>query len=62
MPKKKIKIDLTNFYGDTKSISFEDINKAKAFVKLYPTKIERSQRIKIKCDALAIDGWVSGTL
>jgi purine nucleoside permease len=62
MPKKKIKIDLTNFYGETKSISFHDIENAKAFVKVYPTKIAKNQRIKIKCDALAIDGWVSGTL
>ena len=62
MPKKKIKLDLTNFYGDTKSLTFDSLENAKAFVKLYPTKIERSQRVKIKCDALAIDGWVSGTL
>lgn len=62
MPKKKIKVDLTNFYGDTRSFTFDDIGKAKEFVKLYPTKISKHQRIKLKSDALGIDGWVSGEL
>lgn len=62
MPKRKIKIDITNFFGDTKSVSFDSVENAKAFVKLYPTRISKHQRVKLKSDALGIDGWVSGEL
>ena len=60
--KRKIKIDLTNFFGDSKTITFDDVAKAKAFVAEYPTRISKHQKIKLKCDALGIDGWVSGEL
>lgn len=60
--KKKIKIDLTNFFGDSKTITFDNVQNAKAFVELYPTKLSKNQKMKIKCDALGIDGWVSGEL
>lgn len=59
---RKIKIDLTNFFGDSKTITFDDIENAKKFVQLYPTRISKHQKVKLKCDALGIDGWVSGEL
>jgi len=62
MPKNKIKIDITNFFGDSRSVTFDSLENAKAFVNVYPTKLSKNQKVKIKCDALAIDGWVSGTL
>ena len=60
--KKKIKIDITNFFGDSRSVTFDDIATAKKFVELYPQQLTKHQKVKLKCDALAIDGWVSGTL
>ena len=59
---RKIKIDLTNFFGDSKTITFDNIENAKQFVALYPTRISKHQKVKIKCDALALDGWISGEL
>ena len=60
--KKKIKIDITNFFGDSKTLTFDTLQNAKTFVELYPTKLAKNQKVKLKCDALAIDGWVSGEL
>ena len=57
---KGIKIEITNFHGDSRSVYVENTLQAKAFVKLYPEKLFKTQRVKIKCDALGVEAWVSG--
>lgn len=57
---KGIKIEITNFYGDSRSVYVENTLQAKDFLKVYPTRLAKTQRVKVKCDAIGVETWVSG--
>lgn len=55
-----MKIELTSFSGDRKTVTVKDAQAARLFIAEFPKRLSADTRIKIQCDALNVEGWVQG--
>lgn len=55
-----MKLTITSMSGATKSLQFGDKNSVYQFIDAYKNKLDKSQRVKITCDLLGIDGYLQG--
>lgn len=57
-----MKIRLTSMLGDTKDLEINAHNKNDVlkFIELYKNHLTKSQRVKITCDVVGIDGYLQG--
>ena len=56
-----MKVTITSMQGNTKNINLMTRQEVLDFISLYKTILTKSQRVKITCDVLSIDGYLQGT-
>lgn len=47
--------------GNTRNINLDTREHVYEFIKLYKSTLLPSQRVKVTCDVLSIDGYLQGT-
>jgi hypothetical protein len=55
-----MKITLTSMQGNTRNINLNNKQEVYDFIDLYKATLQPSQRVKITCDVLSIDGYLQG--
>ena len=55
-----MKITLTSMQGNTRNIELMTKQEVYDFIELYKSTLLRTQRVKITCDLLGIDGYLQG--
>lgn len=55
-----MKIRLTNFSGDSRTITLANAQEFKVFIQEYPKRLAKGQTVKVECSALAFDKWIRG--
>lgn len=55
-----MKITLTSMQGNTRNINLNNKQEVYDFIDLYKSTLQPSQRVKITCDVLSIDGYLQG--
>ncbi len=56
-----MKVTLTSMQGNTHTISLMSKQEVLDFIELYKSTLTKSQRVKITCDLIGIDGYLQGT-
>lgn len=56
-----MKITLTSMQGNTRNITLNNKQEVYDFIELFKATLHPSQRVKITCDVLSIDGYMQGT-
>jgi hypothetical protein len=57
-----MKVTLTSMQGNTKDINLMSKQEVYDFIDLYKSTLQKSQRVKVTCDLLGIDGYLQGTI
>lgn len=57
-----MKITITSVSGNTNTMSLPNKEDVYYFIDLYKKNLKKNQRVKITCDILGIDGYISGTI
>lgn len=57
-----MKITLTSMQGNTRNINLASKQEVYNFIDLYKSTLLPSQRVKITCDLLGIDGYLQGEI
>ena len=57
-----MKVTLTSMQGNTKDINLMSKQEVYYFIDLYKSTLQKSQRVKVTCDLLGIDGYLQGTI
>jgi len=55
-----MKVTLTSMAGNTRNINLSTKQEVYDFIELFKSTLLPSQRIKITCDLLGLDGYVQG--
>ena len=55
-----MKVTLTSMQGNTKDINLMSKQEVYDFIDLYKSTLQKSQRVKVTCDLLGIDGYLQG--
>ena len=55
-----MKVRLTNFSGDSRTLTLANAEQFKVFVSEYPKALPKGTAIKVECSALAFDKWIHG--
>ena len=55
-----MKVTLTSMAGNTRNINLSTKQEVYDFIDLFKSTLLPSQRIKITCDLLGVDGYVQG--
>jgi hypothetical protein len=55
-----MKVTLTSMAGNTRNINLSTKEEVYDFIDLFKSTLLPSQRIKITCDLLGVDGYVQG--
>ena len=56
-----MKVTLTSMQGNTRNINLSSKQEVLDFIDLFKSTLLPSQRVKVTCDILGIDGYVQGT-
>ena len=48
--------------GNTRDINLMSKQEVYDFIDLYKSTLQKSQRVKVTCDLLGIDGYLQGTI
>lgn len=56
-----MKVTLTSMSGNTHNMNLMTKQEVLDFIDLYKSTLKESQRVKITCDLLGIDGYLQGT-
>jgi hypothetical protein len=56
-----MKVTLTSMQGNTRNIDLMTKQEVLDFIDLFKSTLHRSQRVKVTCDLLGIDGYLQGT-
>ena len=56
-----MKVTLTSMQGNTHTISLMSKQEVLDFIELYKSTLTKSQRVKVTCDLIGIDGYLQGT-
>ena len=56
-----MKVTLTTMQGNTRNINLMTKQEVYDFIELYKSTLHKSQRVKVTCDILGIDGYLQGT-
>jgi hypothetical protein len=57
-----MKLTITSMSGATHKMEFWDKQSVEDFIKVYRSRLNENQRVKVTCDILGIDGYIQGTL
>ena len=57
-----MKVTLTSMQGNTKDINLMSKQEVNDFIDLDKSTLQKSQRVKVTCDLLGIDGYLQGTI
>jgi hypothetical protein len=57
-----MKLTITSMTGTTRKMDFADKKSVYDFIEAYRSRLNQSQRVKVTCDILGIDGYIQGTL
>jgi hypothetical protein len=57
-----MKVTLTSMQGNTRDINLMSKQEVYDFIDLYKSTLQKSQRVKVTCDLLGIDGYLQGTI
>ena len=55
-----MKITLTSMAGNTRDITLNNKQEVYDFIELFKSTLLPSQRVKVTCDVLSIDGYIQG--
>lgn len=55
-----MKIRLTTFSGNSKTLTLANAEQFRVFVEKYPKALPKGTVIKVECSALAFDSWIHG--
>jgi hypothetical protein len=55
-----MKITLTSMQGNTRNIDLMTKQEVYDFIDLFKSTLHKSQRVKVTCDLLGIDGYLQG--
>lgn len=55
-----MKVRLTNFSGDSRTLTLANAEQVKVFIAEYPKALAKGTVIKVECPALAVDTWIHG--
>ena len=55
-----MKLTLTSMQGNTRTISLMSEQEVYDFITLFKSTLQPSQRVKVTCDLLSIDGYMQG--
>ena len=55
-----MKVRLTNFSGDSRTLTLANAEQVKVFISEYPKALAKGTVIKVECPALAVDTWIHG--
>jgi hypothetical protein len=56
-----MKVTLTSMQGNTRNINLSTKQEVLDFIDLFKSTLHESQRVKVTCDLLGIDGYLQGT-
>ena len=56
-----MKVTLTSMQGNTRDINLMSKQEVYDFIDLYKSTLYKSQRVKVTCDLLGINGYLQGT-
>lgn len=56
-----MKVTLTSMQGNTRNIKLNNKQEVYDFIELFKSTLLPSQRMKITCDLLGIDGYLQGS-
>lgn len=56
-----MKVTLTSMQGNTRNIDLMTKQEVIDFIDLFKSTLHKSQRVKVTCDLLGIDGYLQGT-
>jgi hypothetical protein len=56
-----MKVTLTTMQGNTRNINLMTKQEVYDFIDLFKSTLHESQRVKVTCDLLGIDGYLQGT-
>ena len=56
-----MKLTITSMAGNTRNITLNNKQEVYDFIELFKATLHPSQRVKITCDVLSIDGYMQGT-
>jgi hypothetical protein len=57
-----MKVTLTSMQGNTRNINLMTKQEVYDFIDLFKATLQPSQRVKITCDVLSIDGYLQGAV
>ncbi len=55
-----MKITLTSMQGNTRNINLATKQEVYDFIELFKATLQPSQRVKVTCELLSIDGYLQG--
>lgn len=55
-----MKIRLTNYSGDSRTLTLANAEQFHVFVAEYPKRLRKGSAVKVECSALAFDKWIHG--
>ena len=55
-----MKVTLTSMAGNTRNINLSTKQEVLDFIELFKSTLQPTQRMKVTCDLLGIDGFVQG--
>jgi hypothetical protein len=55
-----MRITLTTMAGNTRNIELQSKQEVFDFIELFKSTLHKSQRVKVTCDILSIDGYIQG--
>lgn len=56
-----MKVTITSMQGNTRDINLMSKQEVYDFIDLYKSTLYKSQRVKVTCDLLGINGYLQGT-
>jgi hypothetical protein len=56
-----MKVTITSMAGNTRNINLSSKQEVLDFIDLFKSTLLPSQRVKVTCDILGIDGYLQGT-
>ena len=57
---QRMKLTITSMAGNTRNINLESKQQVLDFIELFKATLQPSQRVKVTCDVLSIDGYIQG--
>lgn len=55
-----MKVTLTSMQGNTRNINLATKQEVYDFIELFKSTLQPSQRVKVTCELLSIDGYLQG--